>query len=93
MFSKGSILKIALSTNAARDAFHSGADAHSKIFRKAGLAFTVIGRFATAFTLAPQGRCGDFFAKKGQIFRKQGRPGWGRSASGKGKKRHFPLAP
>ena len=50
MLSKGSILKIVLSTNAAYGAFHSGADVHSKVRRKAGLAFTVIGRFAAPFT-------------------------------------------
>ena len=60
MLSKGSILKIALSTNAAYGAFYSEADAHSKVRRKAGLAFTAIGRFATAFALALQGRCGGF---------------------------------
>ena len=67
MFSKCRILKIGLFTNAAYGAFHSGADVRSKVRRKSGLAFTVIGRFATAFALALQGRCGGFLRKRAKF--------------------------
>ena len=67
MFSKGSILKIVLSTNAAYGAFRSGADVHSKVHRKSGLAFTVIGRFAAAFALALYGRCGGLLRKRAKF--------------------------
>ena len=47
--------------------------------------------FRQGFRIGPAWALRRLFAKKGKIFRKQRRPGWRRSASGK--KRHFPLAP
>ena len=49
--------------------------------------------FRYCFHIGSAGALRRLFCKKGQILRKQGRPRWRQSASGKGKKRHFPLAP